>query len=81
METGKAYTATGNELKAHFSGNQTFESSFATTTVDGKTVDLSAILLTDAAGGGYNYFKLRDLGAKLGFTADFVNGQITVTSK
>jgi len=37
-------------------------------------------MLTDANGGDYTYFKLRDLGTTLGFTVDYVNNQITVTS-
>lgn len=32
---------------------------------------MDAILLTDDAGSGYTYFKLRDLGEALGFTVDW----------
>jgi hypothetical protein len=35
--------------------------------VNGEAVDMTAITLLDDAGGGYNYFKLRDLGKALGF--------------
>ena len=50
-----------------FSGNRAYQTSRSAVTVDGKSVDLDAILLTDDAGNGYTYFKLRDLGAALGF--------------
>lgn len=33
--------------------------------------DLGAIPLTNDAGSGYMYFKLRDLGEALGFTVDW----------
>lgn len=39
--------------------------------VDGKAVSMDAIVLTDDQGGGYTYFKLRDLGAALGFKVDW----------
>ncbi len=80
MKTGTAYTATGSELKSHFNGNQTYQGSYAAVTVNGRNADPSAIVLTDANGGDYTYFKLRDLGTALGFTVDYVNNQITVTS-
>ena len=48
--------------------------------MNGRNADPSAIVLTDANGGDYTYFKLRDLGTTLGFTVDYVNNQITVTS-
>ena len=35
--------------------------------VDGAEAGMEAITLTDDAGNGYTYFKLRDLGAALGF--------------
>ena len=41
--------------------------------VDGKDVAMTAITLYDENGGGYNYFKLRDLGAVLGFTVGYSN--------
>lgn len=39
--------------------------------VDGKEVQLEGILLTDDQGGGHTYYKLRDLGAALGFGVDW----------
>jgi len=35
--------------------------------VNGAASNLDAIVLTDDAGGGYTYYKLRDLGQALGF--------------
>ena len=35
------------------------------------TVHLSAITLTDANGGGYTYFQLRELGEALGFGVEW----------
>ena len=34
---------------------------------------MTAITLLDDNGGGYNYFKLRDLGKALGFQVDYRN--------
>lgn len=39
--------------------------------VNGADVSLDAIVLTDDNGGAYTYFKLRDLGAALGFKVDW----------
>ncbi len=38
---------------------------------DGETRALEGIVITDAAGGGHTFFKLRDLGAALDFTVDW----------
>ncbi len=39
--------------------------------VDGREVTLEGIVLTDDNGGGHTYYKLRDLGAALGFGVDW----------
>jgi hypothetical protein len=39
--------------------------------VDGAAASLEALVLTDDSGNGYTYYKLRDLGAALGFTVDW----------
>ena len=67
ITTGKAYTRNGSEKSTPFSGQRAYEQSAAATLVDGKVVDLDAIVLTDDAGGGYTYYQLRDLGKTLGF--------------
>ena len=36
---------------------------------------MTAITLTDDAGGGYTYFKLRDLGKALGFNTGWTREQ------
>ena len=67
---GKAYTPNGDEMKVPFSGSQNYTLSANPTKIDGYSVskwNLSAIVLTDSKGGGYTYYKLRDLGQQLGF--------------
>ncbi len=71
ITTGKAYTPNGTELQTPFSGERTYADAAAATKVDGQSADLSAFVLTDDAGGGYTYYKLRDLGAALGFHVDW----------
>lgn len=70
-ETGKDYVANGTEMSTPYSGDRPWAPGAPTTQVDGKPVVLDAIVLTDDAGGGYTYYKLRDLGAALGFTVDW----------
>lgn len=65
---GWSYTPNGSEMNTPFSGDQLYTKSAAQTNVDGVNLDLDAITLTDANGGGYTYYKLRDLGSALGFT-------------
>ncbi len=67
---GKAYTPNGDEMKVPFSGKQNYTLSANPTKIDGYEIskwNLSAIMLTDSNGGGYTYYKLRDLGQQLGF--------------
>lgn len=67
ITTGTAYTVNGSEMSTPFSGNRAYEDASAATKVNGTLVQLSAILLKDASGNGYTYYKLRDLGQALGF--------------
>jgi len=70
--TGAAYKDTGTEMDTPFAGaDKEYVQSQLTIVVDGTPVQLDAITLTDANGGGYNYFKLRDLGDALGFTVGY----------
>lgn len=71
LVTGKAYTANGSENKTPFSGDRAYTDFTGETRVNGKKVNMSAITLTDDAGGGYTYYKLRDLGNALGFGVDW----------
>lgn len=71
METGKPYAPNGSEMQTPFSGNRIYKRSAAVNNVNGKAADLSAIILYDDKGNGYTYYKLRDLGAALGFNVDW----------
>lgn len=42
-----------------------------TVTINGQPVELEAVVLTDANGGAYTYFKLRDVGQSVGFNVDW----------
>lgn len=69
LEKGKAYTTrNGQENNTPYSGNQPFTCATSATNVDGESADLTAFIITDASGNGSTYYKLRDLGAALGFT-------------
>ena len=70
VATGEAYTSTGSEMTTPFSGDRAYTGGSQSIQVDGEATEMTAITLLDDAGGGYNYFKLRDLGKALGFNAD-----------
>lgn len=65
--TNTPYVSDGSEFSVPFFGDQDYKIPTSPTKVDGTEVTLSAILLTDAKGGGYTYYKLRDLGQALNF--------------
>ena len=71
LTTGVPYSSNGSEMSTPFSGNRAYQTSSSAIRINGKDADLEAILLTDDEGNGYTYFKLRDLGAALGFTVDW----------
>ena len=71
LETGKGYTANGSEMIQNFQGDQPYTRGNSPLKINGVSVKLSAITLTDADDGEYNYFKLRDLGTALGFFVDY----------
>ncbi len=72
LETGKAYTTrNGQENSTPYSGDQPFACATSATNVDGEIANLTAFVITDAGGSGSTYYKLRDLGAALGFTVDW----------
>lgn len=64
---GAKYEPNGSEMSTPYSGNRDYKKATAATKVDGKKVNIDAIMLTDDKGGGYTYYKLRDLGQTLGF--------------
>lgn len=67
LAPGRSYTANGTEMTTPYAGDRAYRSSTALTTVNGAITDLDAIVLNDDQGGGYTYYKLRDLGRALGF--------------
>lgn len=71
ITTKTAYTPNGSEMVQNFTGDQSYTVSTSPVTVNGQPTNLEAITLTDANGGGYTYFKLRDLGAALGFNVSW----------
>lgn len=71
LVAGAAYTPDGSENATPFSGERTYSVPTNPTNVNGSASSLGAIFLTDDNGGGYTYYKLRDLGAALGFTVDW----------
>lgn len=82
IATGWNYTPDGTEGKVPFTGERVCRRLTEQTNVDGTLLDLEGIVLTDDAGGGYTYYKLRDLGEALGFKVDWAPGTgIIVTTK
>lgn len=67
ITTGAAYTPDGTEGAPPYSGDRPCEESAEPTAVNGQAVQLAAFVLRDDAGGGYTYYKLRDLGRTLDF--------------
>lgn len=71
VSTGKVYTPAGGEMTTPFSGDRSYAGGAVPLKVDGVTVNMTGISLTDDNGGGYTYFKLRDLGTALGFNVGY----------
>ena len=71
VTTGTAYTDVGGEMSTPYSGDRTYRDGSGAVKVNGQAASLESIILTDDAGGDYTYFKLRDLGAALGFKVDW----------
>ena len=67
IESKTAYTPNGSEMTTPFSGDRAYKDNTAVTNIDGAAASLQGIVLTDDNGGGYTYFKLRDVGQALGF--------------
>ena len=62
LTSGRAYTPVGGELTAGSGKTPAVSPSAAAVTLDGKTLSLRAYNIN-----GYNYFKLRDVGAAVNF--------------
>ena len=73
--SGQPYQDTGSEMKTPFSGDRSYSGGGLKVEVNGKSVEMTAISLLDDQGGGYTYFKLRDLGKALGFNVGFSREQ------
>lgn len=71
VTTGARYTDDGTEMTTPYSGDRHCQVLNESTTVNGERRALSAIRLFDDNGNGYTYYKLRDLGAWLGFQVDW----------
>ncbi len=64
---GEPYTANGSEFSVPFKGDRSYTFPSAPTKIFGTARIMSAISLQDDNGGGYTYYKLRDLGQALFF--------------
>lgn len=71
IATGWAYTPNGSEGSTPFSGERECLPTTQKVNIDGALTNLAAFTLTDDAGGGYTYYKLRDLGEAIGFKVDW----------
>lgn len=69
IETKTPYVPNGSEMTTPFSGDRAYHSNLAGLNIDGELTEYmrNSILLNDDEGGGYTYFKLRDIGMALGF--------------
>lgn len=75
IEPLSAYTPNGSEMQTPFSGDRAYTVSSAATLIYGQAIPFTAIMLTDDNGGGYTYYKLRDLGSVLGFNVSWATGR------
>ena len=64
---GWRYLYKENDVSPQFSGNQPYRRYDTPTKINGSSIRLEAITLTDDAGRDYTYYKLRDLGQMLHF--------------
>ena len=71
LTAGRPYTVTGIENSVPFSSSRPYTLPTDPTYVNGRPSNLIAIVLTDDDGGDYTYYKLRDLGSKLGFNVGY----------
>lgn len=80
IQSGADYVYDGTEMQAPFSGDHAYTFNTAPIRVNGKDADLQGIVLTDDSGGGYTYFKLRDIGEALNFNVSWAPGGIYIQS-
>ncbi len=65
---GADYVPSGPENTGDIGDFVLYRSPFFATSVNGKVVNLDAVVFTDAQGGGYTFYKLTDLADALGFS-------------
>jgi len=67
ISKGAAYQSNGSEMQTPFEGDRPYRKGADTLTIDGKPYVIQNFMLFDDNGGGYTYYKLRDIGMALGF--------------
>lgn len=67
LNTGVPYTPNGKEMQTPFSGDRDYKKGGDIITIDGRPYTIQCFVLYGNKGGGYTYYKLRDLGMALGF--------------
>lgn len=75
VATGQSYTADGTEMSTPYSGDRACQVLTESTAVNGAKQAMAAIRLFDDNANGYTYYKLRDLGAFLGFQVDWTEAR------
>lgn len=76
VKTGEAYTPVGGELATGTDKSASAVASAQSIEINGAKVELTAFNI-----GGNNFFKLRELGAALGFDVDYDNATATMIVK
>lgn len=72
VTSGQSYQPVGSEMTSiPFYGKRSYEAGSSKLTIDGQTVDVESVLITDDYGSGYTFFKLRDLGKLLDFNVSW----------
>jgi len=74
LTSGQPYTVVGGEMALSGAGAQTAALTTSTVYVDGAAVSVTAYTI-----GGYNYFKLRDIGGAIGFGIGWDGASNTIT--
>lgn len=75
------YTPNGSEGSTPFHGDRTATHQQLGVVIDGANANLDALSLYDDNGGGYTYFKIRDLGKSLGFNVTWDGIVVIETDK
>lgn len=76
LQQGMIYVSNGSEMQTGKAvKSETAKASNQKVTLNGKPIQLNAYAI-----GGYNYFKLRDLGTVLGFEVDWDGSNIIINS-